>query len=113
MKFYTGLGTYSIESVEWSLEHNHFTAQVYLVNSELSIDYANEFEINGWKINTFKPVDGYTENFLKTYTHPTTEIIECDACGGTGEGGIKQSMLGPSQSICSRCRGLRQIIKAW
>jgi hypothetical protein len=113
MKFDTGLGEYSIDSITWSLEFNHFHAWVYLVNSEHSIDYANEFEISGWEMNTFKPVEGYMENFLKTYKHPATEVIDCDACDGTGEGGIKQSMLGPTQSVCTRCRGLRQIIKAW
>ena len=113
MNFDTGLGTYSIDSIEWSLEYSHFTAQVYLVNSEFSIDYANEFEISGWKMNTFKPVEGYMDHFLKTHSHPAAVVVECDSCGGTGEGGIKQSMLGPVQSVCSRCRGLRQIVKAW
>lgn len=113
MKFDTGLGEYSIDSITWNLEYNHFHAWVYLVNSEYSIDYADEFEISGWKINKFKPVDGHIKNFLKIYTHPPTELIECDACGGTGEGGIKQGLLGLSQSVCSRCFGLRQIIKAW
>jgi len=113
MKFDTGLGEYSIDSITWSLEYNHFHAWVYLANSEHDINYANEFEISGWNIDTFKPVDSYLENYLKTYKHPPTQVIGCDACGGTGEGGIKQSMLGPSQSVCQRCVGLRKIVKAW
>lgn len=113
MCFDTGLGEYAIDTIHWSLEYNTFHAWVYLVNSEFNIDYANEFEISGWEVKTFKPVEGYINNFLTTHTHPVTEVIECDACESTGKGGIKQSMLGPAQSVCPRCRGLGKIIKAW
>jgi hypothetical protein len=109
MNIDTGLGSYTIDTIEWSLEHMTYCAQVYLVMSDNSLDYANEFEITDWEMSTFQPVEGYRDNFIKEHRSAISEIIECDFCKGTGEGGIKQSMLGPTQSVCNRCAGLGEI----
>lgn len=113
MKFDTGLGSYTLDSIEWSIEHFTFSAWAYISESEHTVDYVHEFEVNGWEVKEFEPVNGYENKFLKKWKHPNTQIIECDSCGGTGLGGIKKFMLGEHQSVCERCFGHKKIIKAW
>lgn len=114
MSIDTGLGSYRIDSIEWSLEYNTFCAWIRLVMCENSLDYVNEFEISDWEVNAIDHVPGYEENFIKEHFAPATKFTDCDFCNGTGEGGMRKNMLGSlSQSVCDRCAGLGQIKKSW
>lgn len=113
MSVYTGMGDYSIDSINWSLEHSTFSAWIYLIMSKQSIDYVHEFEVCDWEMDIIDTVDGYQDKFIKKYNEPLMQIIDCDFCKGTGEGGMRQGAFGLTQSLCKRCLGLGKIKKSW